>query len=31
MTKAAGFRRVKQGRHHSFGVDLVGETWEMKL
>jgi DNA-binding MarR family transcriptional regulator/GNAT superfamily N-acetyltransferase len=27
----AGFQRVKEERHHSFGVDLVGETWEMKL
>ncbi len=27
----AGFRRIKQEKHHSFGVDLVGETWEMKL
>ena len=29
--QAAGFRRVKEEPHHSFGVDLVGETWEMKL
>jgi DNA-binding MarR family transcriptional regulator/N-acetylglutamate synthase-like GNAT family acetyltransferase len=27
----AGFERVKEEKHHSFGVDLVGETWEMKL
>jgi DNA-binding MarR family transcriptional regulator/GNAT superfamily N-acetyltransferase len=27
----AGFHRVKQEKHHSFGVDLVGETWELKL
>ncbi len=27
----AGFHRVKEERHHSFGVDLVGETWEIKL
>jgi DNA-binding MarR family transcriptional regulator/GNAT superfamily N-acetyltransferase len=27
----AGFRRVAEERHHSFGADLVGETWEMKL
>jgi DNA-binding MarR family transcriptional regulator/GNAT superfamily N-acetyltransferase len=27
----AGFQCVKQEKHHSFGVDLVGETWEMKL
>ena len=29
--QAAGFRPVKEERHHSFGADLVGETWEMKL
>jgi DNA-binding MarR family transcriptional regulator/GNAT superfamily N-acetyltransferase len=27
----AGFQRVKQEKHHSFGVDLVGETWELHL
>ena len=27
----AGFHRVKEEQHHSFGVDLVGETWELKL
>jgi DNA-binding MarR family transcriptional regulator/GNAT superfamily N-acetyltransferase len=27
----AGFRRVAEEKHHSFGVDLVGETWEMDL
>jgi DNA-binding MarR family transcriptional regulator/N-acetylglutamate synthase-like GNAT family acetyltransferase len=27
----AGFRRVAEEKHHSFGFDLVGETWEMKL
>ena len=27
----AGFHRVKEEPHHSFGVDLVGETWEMEL
>jgi DNA-binding MarR family transcriptional regulator/GNAT superfamily N-acetyltransferase len=27
----AGFERVKEEKHHSFGVDLVGETWEMRL
>jgi len=31
MTMATGFRRVKQGADRSFGVDLVGETREMKL
>jgi DNA-binding MarR family transcriptional regulator/GNAT superfamily N-acetyltransferase len=29
--KSAGFRLVKEEKHHSFGVDLVGETWEMEL
>ena len=24
----AGFHCVKEEKHHSFGVDLVGETWE---
>ena len=27
----AGFRRVSEDKHHSFGADLVGETWELKL
>jgi DNA-binding MarR family transcriptional regulator/GNAT superfamily N-acetyltransferase len=27
----AGFRRVSGEKHHSFGVDLVGETWELEL
>ena len=27
----AGFRRVAEEPHHSFGVDLVGETWEREL
>ena len=27
----AGFRQIKEEKHHSFGVDLVGETWEMEL
>ena len=27
----AGFELVATEPHHSFGVDLVGETWEMKL
>jgi DNA-binding MarR family transcriptional regulator/GNAT superfamily N-acetyltransferase len=27
----AGFRCVAEEKHHSFGVDLVGETWEMDL
>jgi DNA-binding MarR family transcriptional regulator/GNAT superfamily N-acetyltransferase len=29
--QSAGFRCVKEEKHHSFGVDLVGETWEMDL
>jgi DNA-binding MarR family transcriptional regulator/GNAT superfamily N-acetyltransferase len=27
----AGFRRVMEQPHHSFGADLVGETWELEL
>jgi DNA-binding MarR family transcriptional regulator/GNAT superfamily N-acetyltransferase len=27
----AGFRCTSEEKHHSFGVDLVGETWELKL
>jgi DNA-binding MarR family transcriptional regulator/GNAT superfamily N-acetyltransferase len=29
--QSAGFRCVKEEKHHSFGVDLVGETWELEL
>jgi DNA-binding MarR family transcriptional regulator/predicted GNAT family acetyltransferase len=29
--KQAGFRCVAKKRHHSFGHDLVAETWELKL
>jgi DNA-binding MarR family transcriptional regulator/GNAT superfamily N-acetyltransferase len=29
--KGAGFRLVRRERHHSFGQDLVGETWELTL
>jgi DNA-binding MarR family transcriptional regulator/GNAT superfamily N-acetyltransferase len=27
----AGFRLVKEEAHHSFGRDLVGQNWELKL
>jgi GNAT superfamily N-acetyltransferase len=29
--EAAGFRLAKEERHHSFGKDLVGQTWELGL
>ncbi len=29
--QAAGYRRVLEEPHHSFGHDLIGETWELKL
>jgi len=29
--KKIGFQLVEEEAHHSFGLDLVGETWEMKL
>jgi DNA-binding MarR family transcriptional regulator/GNAT superfamily N-acetyltransferase len=31
LYEKAGFRRVRREPHHSFGHDLVGETWELKL
>ena len=31
LYKAAGFRRIKQERHRSFGYDLTGEYWELVL
>ncbi len=27
----AGYRLVRRDPHHSFGHDLIGETWELKL
>jgi DNA-binding MarR family transcriptional regulator/N-acetylglutamate synthase-like GNAT family acetyltransferase len=27
----AGFQLVREERHHSFGKDLVGQTWDLKL
>lgn len=29
--EAAGFRLVKEERHHSFGQDLNGQDWELTL
>ncbi|WFU26681.1 helix-turn-helix domain-containing GNAT family N-acetyltransferase [Bradyrhizobium sp. CB1717] len=29
--KSTGFKLVKEEKHHSFGADLVGETWERDL
>jgi len=29
--QAAGFSLVREEKHHSFGKDLVGQTWEMDL
>jgi DNA-binding MarR family transcriptional regulator/GNAT superfamily N-acetyltransferase len=31
LYQAAGFRLVASEPHHSFGHDLVGETWELEL
>lgn len=28
---AAGFKKISEEPHHSFGADLLGETWELKL
>jgi hypothetical protein len=27
----AGYRRVHEEPHHSYGHDLVGQTWELQL
>jgi hypothetical protein len=29
--QSAGFKLVKSEPHHSFGQDLIGETWERDL
>jgi len=29
--EAADFHLVQEERHHSFGHDLVGQTWEMRV
>jgi hypothetical protein len=29
--ETAGFRLVKQEQHHSFGKNLVGQTWDLVL
>ncbi len=31
LYRREGYRRVREEPHHSFGEDLVGETWEMEL
>lgn len=29
--EGAGFKLIKEERHHEFGTELVGQTWEVKL
>ena len=29
--QGAGFALTQEEKHHSFGKDLVGQTWELKL
>jgi hypothetical protein len=29
--QAAGFRLISEAPHHSFGHDLVGQTWTLDL
>jgi GNAT superfamily N-acetyltransferase len=31
LYEAEGYRLVQEERHHSFGKDLVGQTWELTL
>jgi len=29
--QAAGFKLVKEEPHHSFGKDLIAQTWELQI